>query len=301
MCSLARIIPLKIPMTPLPAPRHLLFASLFAAMPAAAQEASLLDAIVVSEKRALYRPEKAAGATRTQTPVERIPQAIQVVPRSVIDEQQLTRLVDVVANVSNVQPGGTQGNRSETFVIRGFEASSYAVDGILLNPAQNFTETVRDLANVAQVEVLKGPAAVLYGRGEPGGVINLVTLRPDAVFGGNASVQLAEHGLRRVQSTVTGPLSPTLSARLSAAAQETGSFRAAQADGDRVFVSPSLAWRPNAQLRADLDLTTPARPARAIAGWSPSTGWYVARRAQFRRAMVAQSRQLAHRTRAHRI
>ncbi|PPU44832.1 TonB-dependent siderophore receptor [Xanthomonas arboricola] len=254
MCPLARIIPLKIPMTPLPAPRHLLFASLFAAMPAAAQEASLLDAIVVSEKRALYRPEKAAGATRTQTPVERIPQAIQVVPRSVIDEQQLTRLVDVVANVSNVQPGGTQGNRSETFVIRGFEASSYAVDGILLNPAQNFTETVRDLANVAQVEVLKGPAAVLYGRGEPGGVINLVTLRPDAVFGGNASVQVAEHGLRRVQSTVTGPLSPTLSARLSAAAQETGSFRAAQADGDRVFVSPSLAWRPNAQLRADLDL-----------------------------------------------
>lgn len=68
-----------------------------------------------------------------------------------------------------MQPGGTQGNRSETFVIRGFEASSYAVDGILLNPAQNFTETVRDLANVAQVEVLKGPAAVLYGRGEPGG------------------------------------------------------------------------------------------------------------------------------------
>ncbi|CAD7731584.1 Vitamin B12 transporter BtuB [Xanthomonas hydrangeae] len=219
MCPLAHIVPLKIPMTPLPAPRHLLFVSLFAAMPAAAQEASLLDAIVVSEKRALYRPEKAAGATRTQTPVERIPQAIQVVPRSVIDEQQLTRLVDVVANVSNVQPGGTQGNRSETFVIRGFEASSYAVDGILLNPAQNFTETVRDLANVAQVEVLKGPAAVLYGRGEPGGVINLVTLRPDAVFGGNASVQVAEQGLRRVQSSVTGPLGPTVSARLSAAAQ----------------------------------------------------------------------------------
>ncbi len=255
MCSQPRTsLPPKMSMTPRPLPRPLLFVSLFAALPAAAQEASLLDAIVVSERRALYRPEKAAGATRTQTPVERIPQAIQVVPRSVIDEQQLTRLVDVVANVSNVQPGGTQGNRSETFVIRGFEASAYAVDGILLNPAQNFTETVRDLANVAQVEVLKGPAAVLYGRGEPGGVINLVTLRPDDTFGGNASLQVAEHGLRRVQSSITGPLSSTLSARVSAAAQQTGSFRAAQADGDRVFVSPSLAWRPTAQLRADLDL-----------------------------------------------
>ncbi|MCC4635616.1 TonB-dependent receptor plug domain-containing protein [Xanthomonas dyei] len=93
-------------------------------------------------QRCLQAHLRTAGATRTQTPVERIPQAIQVVPRSVIDEQQLTRLVDVVANVSNVQPGGTQGNRSETFLIRGFEAASYAVDGILLNPAQNFTETV---------------------------------------------------------------------------------------------------------------------------------------------------------------
>ncbi|MFT4247996.1 MAG: TonB-dependent siderophore receptor [Pseudomonas sp.] len=221
--------------------------------PTAERQASLLDAITVSARRERYRPEKAVGATRTPTPVERIPQSIQVVPRSVIDEQQSVRLADVVANVSSVQPGGTQGNRSETFVIRGFEASTYAIDGILLNPAQNFTETVRDLANVAQVEVLKGPAAVLYGRGEPGGVINVVTLRPEQRFGGNASVQTAEHGLRRVQGTVTGPLSPTLSARLSAAGQRTGSFREHQADGDRVFAAPSLAWRPNPALRADLD------------------------------------------------
>nr|WP_267191199.1 TonB-dependent receptor [Xanthomonas dyei] len=94
----------------------------------------------------------------------------------------------------------------------------------------------------------------MYGRGEPGGVINPVTLRPDDTFGGNASLQVAEHGLRRVQSSITGPLSPTLSARVGAAAQQTGSFRAAQADGDRLFVPPSLAWRPTAQLRADLDL-----------------------------------------------
>ncbi|WOB26384.1 MULTISPECIES: TonB-dependent receptor plug domain-containing protein [Xanthomonas] len=232
-------------------------------------------------QRCLQAHLRTAGATRTQTPVERIPQAIQVVPRSVIDEQQLTRLVDVVANVSNVQPGGTQGNRSETFVICGFEAASYAVDGILLNPAQNFTETVRDLANVAQVEVLKGPAAVLYGRGEPGGVINLVTLRPDDTFGGNASLQVAEHGLRRVQSSITGPLSPTLSARVSAAAQQTGSFRAAQADGDRLFVSPSLAWRPTAQLRADLGLDYTRQTSLGDRGlvviWSSSTVWCVAR------------------------
>ncbi len=227
--------------------------SLAATAPGFAQEASLLDEIVVNARRESYRPGKALGATRTQTEIERIPQSIQVVPRSVIEEQQIVRLADVVANVSNVQPGGTQGNRSETFVIRGFEAASYAIDGIMLNPAQNFTETVRDLANVAQVEVLKGPAAVLYGRGEPGGVINVVTQRPSDQLGGNAVLQADGNGLRRVQGSVSGALAPTLAARMSIAAQQTGTFRDHQADGDRVFAAPSLAWRPNERLRADLD------------------------------------------------
>lgn len=174
-------------------------------------------------------------------------------PREVIDEQQITRLGDAVANVSNVQQGGTQGDRSELFVVRGFEVTSYAIDGILLNPAQNFTETVRDLANVAQVEVLKGPASVLYGRGEPGGTINIVTRRPSRDPGMEAAVQANDFGLRRGQFSVTGPIGGTLSARVSVAGQETGSFRDFQADGNRVFFAPTLAWRPGDRTRADLD------------------------------------------------
>ncbi len=229
------------------------FVALAGPLPAAAQDATLIDELLVVGRRHSIRPEVATGATRTQTAIEDIPQAIQVVPRETIDEQQLVRLADVVANVSNVQPGGTQGNRTELFVVRGFELSSYAIDGILTNPAQNFTETVRDLANVAQVEVLKGPASVLYGRGEPGGTINIVTRRPAFTFGMEGQVQGDGNGLRRVQATVTGPASEALAARFSIAAQRSGSFRDFQIDGSRVFFSPSIAWRPDAATRADVD------------------------------------------------
>lgn len=229
--------------------------AVMACMPEAglAQQGTLIDEILVTGRRHSVRPEIATGATRTQTAIEDIPQAIQVIPREIIDEQQIFRLGDVVANVSNVQQGGTQGNRSELFMVRGFELSSYAVDGILTGPAQSFTETIRDLANVAQVEVLKGPASVLYGRGEPGGTINIVTRRPSNEMGVEAMVQANDYGLRRAQATATGPVSGSLAARFSLAAQETGSFRDFQADGSRVFFAPSVSWRPDSATRADFD------------------------------------------------
>lgn len=61
----------------------------------------------------------------------------------------IVRLGDAVTDVSDVQLGGTQANRAERFNTCGFEVAAYAVDGILTNPAQNFTETVRDLATGA--------------------------------------------------------------------------------------------------------------------------------------------------------
>uniref|UniRef100_UPI0013CF390A TonB-dependent receptor plug domain-containing protein n=1 Tax=Pseudomonas viridiflava TaxID=33069 RepID=UPI0013CF390A len=93
------------------------------------------------------------------------------VSRLVIEDQQLDRLGDALANVSSVQRGNTHGGSSESFVIRGFHATSYAIDGMALNPLVSRPEALSDLANVERVEVLKGPASVLYGRGNPGGLI----------------------------------------------------------------------------------------------------------------------------------
>ena len=193
--------------------------------PAVAQDVSMLEEIIVEGRRTLVRPDKVAGATRTATAIERVPQSIQVVTSEVIAEQQLVRLSDAVVNASNVQQGGSQGNRSETFILRGFETSSYAVDSIMLNPAQNFTETVRDLANVAQIEVIKGPASVLYGRGEPGGVINIVTRRPSETFSADGGLQFGSFGLRRAQGSVTGALGAGVSGPAEPGCARHGQFQ----------------------------------------------------------------------------
>jgi iron complex outermembrane receptor protein len=111
-----------------------------------------------------YRATRSATATKTDTPVRDSPQSINIVPRQVITDQQDLRLTDAVTNVSNVTPGSTVQGRSQNYLIRGFSTQVFAVDGILTNPAINFYPVERDLANAERVEVIKGPASVLFGR-----------------------------------------------------------------------------------------------------------------------------------------
>ncbi|MFG1377468.1 TonB-dependent siderophore receptor [Xanthobacter autotrophicus] len=122
-----------------------------------------------------YRALTAASATRTDTPIQEIPQSIQVIPRSVIDDQDAVSVAEALRNVSGVQ--GTNPVQTPAFTsayIRGFPAE-YWVDGL----TTFYNGGDRDsLVNVERIEVLKGPNAILYGGGTGaplGGVINLVS------------------------------------------------------------------------------------------------------------------------------
>lgn len=128
-----------------------------------------------------YRALTASSATRTDTPLERIPQNIVVIPRSVIEDQGATTVSEAVTNVSNVRPVDTRmiGNVEQVPVkIRGFGAEMWT-DGY---PGNLFLAGDRDgLANVERIEVLKGPNALLYGggAGSPvGGTINVISKLP---------------------------------------------------------------------------------------------------------------------------
>jgi iron complex outermembrane receptor protein len=128
-----------------------------------------------------YRALTAASATRTDAPIERIPQNIVVIPRSVIEDQGATTVSEAALNVSNVQPVDTRmiGNVSQApNKIRGFDAEMW-IDGY---PGNLFVAGDRDgLANVERIEVLKGPNALLYGggAGSPvGGTINVISKLP---------------------------------------------------------------------------------------------------------------------------
>ena len=123
-----------------------------------------------------YRALTSVSATRTDTPIERIPQAIAVVPRAVLDDQQPLGLMDALRNISAVTPMSANTFIGYAYKVRGFPADRY-VDG-LPNYYDGGDNT--SLLNTERIEVLKGPAGILYqgGIGPVGGIINTVSKLP---------------------------------------------------------------------------------------------------------------------------
>lgn len=214
------------------------------------QQVDSSEIIVMGQKQDGYGTDRITTATRTGTDLRDIPQSVQVVPRQVIDDRQLVDLTSVVTNVSGIQSAGTSGNRSETFTVRGFKASAYAVDGIVLNPAVSNSDVYRDLSYVERVEVLKGPASVLYGRGDPGGLINIVTKQPQFSSGRSVSAQVGSNDFYRGELDLTGPIvADTLAFRLIGAYQQQDTFRDFLIPEKRIFVAPSLLLTPGSRTR----------------------------------------------------
>jgi iron complex outermembrane receptor protein len=136
-------------------------------------EAAEEEIVVTGQGEDNYFVPDATTATKTDTPLRDIPASIQVIPRQVIEDQQIRRLNDAVQNVSGVQPDDTFGGQIDRINIRGFSTDVFLQDGIRQSQFSN-----RALDNIERIEVLKGPASVLYGNLEPGGVVNLVTKEP---------------------------------------------------------------------------------------------------------------------------
>jgi iron complex outermembrane recepter protein len=121
-----------------------------------------------------YTVTNSFTATKTDTPIFDTPVSIQVVPRAVMDDQKTTTIQGAVENVSSVRPQSSLG-LSNGFIIRGFRNGRVYRNGLVASGLSIGEGAQFDTANLERVEVLKGPAAVLFGRIEPGGLINLVT------------------------------------------------------------------------------------------------------------------------------
>ncbi|WP_322742275.1 TonB-dependent receptor [Gloeocapsopsis crepidinum] len=209
--------------------------------------------LVVTGEQDGYSVPNATTATRTDTPLRDIPQSIQAVPRQVLDDQQVIRASEALRNVSGVQRGNTVGGTSEVFNIniRGFQQFGGNLRDGFNN--RNFFSTV-ETANLERIEVLKGPASVLYGNLDPGGVINFVTKQPLLEPFYAAGLQVGSFGLVRPTLDLSGPLNPerTVLYRLNAAYERGGNFRNFDTDVERFFISPVIAW--NISDRTDLTL-----------------------------------------------
>jgi len=175
-------------------------------------------------------------ATKLDVPLRDVPQAVQVVGKELIREQGALEMKEVLRNVSGVAIAQGEGRRDQ-FYIRGFDATrDTLVDGM-----RDDSLYFRDLGNVERIEVLKGPAAALYGRGSAGGVINRVTKKPVARTLREALLTVGSHDLRRLDVDLGGALGSEASFRLTGAYEATDSYRDV-VHSERSVLSPSIAW-----------------------------------------------------------
>ncbi|MEM9447860.1 MAG: TonB-dependent receptor plug domain-containing protein [Cyanobacteria bacterium P01_E01_bin.6] len=121
--------------------------------------------VVVTGEQEGYLAPGASTATRTDTPLRDVPQAIQVIPREVIEDQQAIGVEEVLENAAGVSFLGGQGF-GLNFAVRGFDNAPILRDGFRQFGLEGFEPEV---ANLEQVEVLRGPASVLFGESNPGG------------------------------------------------------------------------------------------------------------------------------------
>ncbi|MDM9383745.1 TonB-dependent receptor [Chlorogloeopsis sp. ULAP01] len=200
--------------------------------------------LVVTGQQDGYRAPNASTATRTDTPLRDIPASIQVVPRQVLEDQKAFQLDEALRNVSGVQPTNSFGGNQNAFRIRGFDTDfSNAIirDGVRDNATVG--GLIQETVNLQQIEVLKGPASVLYGQLQPGGVINLVTKQPLAEPYYSAELSIGSYDFYRPSIDISGPLNPERSVRyrLNSVYESAGSFRDFS-ESDRFFIAPVLTW-----------------------------------------------------------
>ena len=202
-----------------------------------------------------YNRTNATTATKTDTPLMETPYAVTVVPQQVLKDKQVIRVEDAVTSVAGVQSSWTNGGQSDVFIMRGFQNLFLYRDGFLLPSALGGGGAKRETANLDRIEVLKGAGSILFGRSEPGGVINMVTKRPQAESYNSIQQQFGSYGFFRTTADSTGKITKdnSLLYRVNLSYQNSGSYRDFVSNDD-FFIAPSLTWNISDRTQVNVDV-----------------------------------------------
>lgn len=193
---------------------------------------------VKAEKEISLKQEvgQASSATKGLMQLKDVPQIVNVVPKQILREQTVTSMQGALQNVAGLSFSVGDGQRDQV-MIRGFSAiTDNYVDGIR-DDALYF----RDMSNVERVEVLKGPASVLYGRGSAGGLVNKINKKPMDQSLREVSLIGSTTGQRRAEVDVNEKVAENVKVRLTGAVEDSDGYRD-QAFLKRQAVAPSLQW-----------------------------------------------------------
>ncbi|HEU5285993.1 MAG TPA: TonB-dependent receptor plug domain-containing protein, partial [Sphingomicrobium sp.] len=232
----------------------------------AAATAEAGDVIVVTGQRREYGVRSTITATRTNTDVKDIPQALTVVSESQIEDQSLRSIADLLMFVPGATPGTGEGNRDQITLRGNTTTADFFVDGI-----RDDVQYFRDFYNLDRVEVLRGSNAMIFGRGGGGGIVNRVTKRSGlAQYREFLAAGDSEGGVR-LSGDLDQPLGSSAGLRINGVYENGDSFRR-HVDLERLAVNPTVGILAGPATRIDLsyeylrDRRTADRGVPSIAG-----------------------------------
>ena len=201
----------------------------------AADSSPTLQQVVVSAQKEFYRGD---------TPLQQLPQSVQLVSGDLLKQEGITRLDDALSLVSGTAQQNNFGGLWDAYAIRGFAGNENVPSGYLVNGfnwGRGFVGP-RDMSDVERIEVVKGPDSALFGRGEPGGTVNIITKQPQSHEQGYAAISGGSYQDYRGEADVTGPLASWLDGRINGAYENSHSFRHT-VKWDKYVVTPSFLAR----------------------------------------------------------
>lgn len=193
-------------------------------MPATADDVPLasdkVEKVTVTGKRSGYKASNTSTATKTDTALRDVPQSVTVITKDLIKDQDMRSMGDVVRYVPGVSMGQGEGHRDAPTLRGNSSTADFFVDGV-----RDDVQYYRDLYNAERIEILKGPNAMIFGRGGGGGVINRVTERADWTDRREVTVQGGSYDSWRGAVDLGGGISDDAAVRLNAFYENSDSYR----------------------------------------------------------------------------
>jgi catecholate siderophore receptor len=201
---------------------------------AAEDDSGLITVTAVRDQG--YAVTSTSTATRTDTRLLDVPQTVTVLTRDRLDDQAMLSIADALRFVPGATTGQGEGHRDQPTLRGNNSTSDFFVDGV-----RDDVQYYRDFYNVERLEILKGPNAMIFGRGGGGGVINRVTKTPEAETALRADAAIDSFGAWRIGADANAPLSDTVAVRLNAFYEDGANHRQVY-DLERWAINPTLGF-----------------------------------------------------------
>ncbi len=199
------------------------------------RKGEILQEVIINGRKA----QKEVSVTRSGIKPMDLPQSIQVIGNEIITQQQTIRLSEIVKNANGVYVSSARGGAQESFYSRGYDMTT---NNMFKNGFRLSSGTIPEVASLEKVEILKGSSALLYGNVAPGGILNMVTKKPNFNQGGAFSMQLGSYSYYKPSFDYYGPLNNSIAYRFTGTYENSESFRD-QVKNKRHYFNPSFLFK----------------------------------------------------------